>query len=145
VLRRAAYACASSRTEGASVIKLVLLAATGGALGSSARYLVSIGAGKLLGMGFPWGTLIVNIVGCFVMGLLVGLGATRLTISDEARVFIATGILGGFTTFSAFSADVLLLIERRHFGLAALYLTGSVGLSLLAVFAGLYLIRSWQT
>ena len=126
-------------------MKLVLLAAAGGALGSSARYLVNIGAGKLLGMGFPWGTLIVNIAGCFIMGVLVGLGAHRLTLSDEARVFMATGILGGFTTFSAFSADFALLFGRKHFGYAALYLTGSVGLSLLAVFAGLYLIRSWQT
>jgi fluoride exporter len=126
-------------------MKLVLLAAAGGALGSSARYLVNIGAGKLLGMGFPWGTLIVNIAGCFIMGVLVGLGAHRLTLSDEARVFIATGILGGFTTFSAFSADFALLFGRKYFGYAALYLTGSVALSLLAVFAGLYLIRSWQT
>jgi CrcB protein len=126
-------------------MKLVLLAAAGGALGSSARYLVSIGAGKLLGMGFPWGTLMVNVAGCFVMGLLVGLGATRLTITDEARVFLASGVLGGFTTFSAFSADFALLVERKNLGLAALYLTSSVALSLFAVFAGLYLIRSWQT
>jgi fluoride exporter len=126
-------------------MKLVLLAAAGGALGSSARYLVTVGAGKILGMGFPWGTLIVNIAGCFIMGLLVGLGAARLTITDEARVFLMTGILGGFTTFSAFSADVALLVERKNFGLAALYVSGSVALSLFAVFAGLYLIRSWQT
>ena len=126
-------------------MKLVLLAAAGGALGSSARYLVNVGAGKLLGMGFPWGTLIVNIAGCFVMGLLVGLGATRLTITDEARIFLMTGILGGLTTFSAFSADFALLVERKNFGLAALYIGSSVALSLFAVFAGLYLIRSWQT
>jgi fluoride exporter len=126
-------------------MNLVLLAAAGGALGSAARYLVNVGAGRLLGMGFPWGTLIVNVVGCFVMGLLIGLGALRLELGTEARTFLMTGILGGFTTFSAFSADFALLIERRDFGLAALYLTGSVALSLLAVFAGLYLIRTWQT
>jgi CrcB protein len=126
-------------------MKLVLLAAAGGALGSSARYMVTVGAGKILGMGFPWGTLIVNITGCFIMGLLVGLGAARLTITDEARIFLMTGVLGGFTTFSAFSADFALLVERKNFGLAALYVTGSVALSLFAVFAGLYLIRSWQT
>jgi fluoride exporter len=126
-------------------MKLLLLAAAGGALGSSARYLVNVGAGRLFGMGFPWGTLTVNIVGCFIMGLLVGLGATRLTISEEARVFLATGVLGGFTTFSAFSADFALLAMRKNYGLATLYLTGSVGLSLLAVFAGLYLIRAWHT
>jgi fluoride exporter len=126
-------------------MKLVLLAAAGGALGSSARYMVTVGAGKILGMGFPWGTLIVNITGCFIMGLLVGLGAARLTITDEARIFLMTGVLGGFTTFSAFSADFALLVERKNFGLAALYVTGSVALSLFAVFAGLYFIRSWQT
>jgi fluoride exporter len=126
-------------------MKLVLLAAAGGALGSSVRYLVTVGAGKLLGPGFPWGTLIVNVAGCFIMGLLVGLGAARLTITDEARIFLMTGILGGFTTFSAFSADFALLVERKNFGLAALYVSGSVALSLFAVFAGLYLIRSWQT
>ena len=126
-------------------MKLVLLAAAGGALGSAARYMVNVGAGRLFGMGFPWGTLIVNVLGCFIMGLLVGLGAQRLSITSEARVFLMTGILGGFTTFSAFSADFAGLFERRDFGLAALYLTGSVALSLLAVFAGLYLIRLWQT
>jgi CrcB protein len=126
-------------------MKLILLAAAGGALGSSARYLVGLGAGRLLGTGFPWGTFTVNVAGCFVMGVLVGLAAHRMTLGDEARVFLMTGILGGFTTFSAFSADALLLVERRDFGLAVLYVTGSVALSLAAVFAGLYLIRSWQT
>ena len=126
-------------------MNLVVLAAVGGALGSSARYLLNLGAGRLLGIGFSWGTLIVNVVGCFIMGVLIGLGAHRLTITNEARVFMMTGILGGFTTFSAFSADFMLLIERKNFGLAALYLTGSVVLSLLAVFAGLHLIRLWQT
>jgi fluoride exporter len=125
-------------------MNMVLLAAAGGALGSSARYLVNVGAGKLLGIGFPWGTLIVNIAGCFIMGLVVGWGALR-GLSNEARVFLATGILGGFTTFSAFSADFAALIERKNFALSALYLTGSVILSLAAVFAGLYLVRLWQT
>lgn len=123
----------------------MLLAAAGGALGSSARYLVNVTAVRFLGGGFPWGTMTVNIVGCFIMGMLVELAARRASFSEEARVFLTTGILGGFTTFSAFSADVALLAERKHFGLAALYLGGSVMLSLLAVFAGLYLIRSWQT
>jgi len=125
-------------------MNMVLLAAAGGALGSSARYLVNVGAGRLLGMGFPWGTMTVNIVGCFIMGVLVGWGALR-GMTNEARVFLATGILGGFTTFSAFSADFAALVERKNFGLSALYVTGSVVLSLMAVFAGLYLVRLWQT
>jgi len=125
-------------------MNMVLLAAAGGALGSSARYLVNVGAGRLFGMGFPWGTMTVNIVGCFIMGVLVGWGALR-GMTNEARVFLATGILGGFTTFSAFSADFAALVERKNFGLSVLYVTGSVVLSLAAVFAGLYLVRLWQT
>jgi CrcB protein len=89
--------------------------------------------------------MIVNVAGCFIMGLLIGYGAPRSTLTDEARVFLATGILGGFTTFSAFSADFAALIERKTLGLSALYVTGSVVLSLAAVFAGLYLVRLWQT
>ncbi len=126
-------------------MKLVLLAAAGGALGSSARYLFSVAAAKLLGMGFPWGTLGVNIIGSLLMGLLIELGALKLSMSQEWRVFLATGVLGGFTTFSAFSLDFAVLFERRDHLLAVLYLLGSVGLSLLALFAGLHLVRAWLT
>jgi CrcB protein len=79
------------------------------------------------------------------MGVLVGWGALRGTLTNEARVFLATGVLGGFTTFSAFSADFAALVVRKNFGLSALYVGGSVVLSLAAVFAGLYLVRLWQT
>jgi CrcB protein len=123
-------------------MKLVLLAAAGGALGSAARYLVNLGAGRLLGTGFPWGTLTVNIVGCFAMGLLIGLGAHRLSLSDETRVFIATGILGGFTTFSAFSLDAVLLWERGETGLALVYTCASVVLSIAGLLDGLSIVRS---
>jgi CrcB protein len=126
-------------------MKLVLLAAVGGALGSAARYLVNLASGQLFGLGFPWGTITVNIVGCFAMGLLVALGALKFSIPNELRIFIATGVLGGFTTFSAFSLDFALLFERKDYALAAIYLVSSVGLSLLALFAGLALIRAWLT
>ncbi len=126
-------------------MKLVLLAAIGGALGSAARYLMTVGANQLFGPAFPWGTLAVNILGCFVMGLVVALGALKLNLTNEMRVFIATGILGGFTTFSAFSLDFALLFERKDYGLAGLYLAGSVGLSILALFAGLIVVRTWLT
>jgi len=126
-------------------MKLLLLAAAGGALGSSARYLVNVIAGKLFGLGFPWGTLIVNVAGCFIMGLIIGLGALKWPMPNEWRVFLTTGILGGFTTFSAFSLDFAVLFERKDYGHAGLYLVGSVGLSILALFAALYLVRSWQT
>jgi CrcB protein len=95
----------------------------------------------MLGTEFPWHTLIVNVAGCFAMGLLTGLLALKLNLSQEARAFLTTGILGGFTTFSAFSLDVALLMERKAHLAAGAYAAGSVVLSLAAVFAGLHLIR----
>lgn len=123
-------------------MKLMLFAAAGGAVGAAGRYLVGVAAVRLLGHGFPWGTLIVNIVGSLIMGALIEAVALRYSISNEMRTFLTTGILGGFTTFSAFSLDFAVLIERKAHGLAALYLCTSVALSIGALFAGLYLARS---
>ncbi|HUR43762.1 MAG TPA: fluoride efflux transporter CrcB [Aestuariivirga sp.] len=116
--------------------------AAGGAIGSAARYMVNVWSGQLLGMEFPWATLIVNIAGCFAVGLLVELMALKLNVSNEVRAFLTTGILGGFTTFSAFSLDFALLVERKSYGLAGAYAASSVLVSLIAVFAGLYLVRA---
>ena len=116
--------------------------ALGGALGSAARYGVNIWSARLFGSDFPWHTFIVNVVGCFVMGLLVELMALKLNIGNDTRAFLTTGILGGFTTFSAFSIDFALLVERKSYGAAAAYGAGSVALSLIAVFAGLSLVRT---
>lgn len=124
-------------------IKYTLLAAAGGAIGAAARYLVNVLTLHLLGPGFPWGTLTVNVAGSFIMGVFVALGAFRFDFSYDVRVLIATGILGGFTTFSAFSLDFVTLFERKDYGLAAIYVAGSVGLSILALFAGLIIIRQW--
>ncbi len=121
---------------------IVLWVALGGAIGSAARYGVTVWSGRVLGAGFPWGTLAVNIIGCFTMGLLIELMAQKLNVSMETRAFLTTGILGGFTTFSAFSLDFALLVERKSYGLAGAYAAGSVILSLAAVFAGLYLVRA---
>jgi CrcB protein len=121
---------------------MILWVAAGGALGSAARYLVNVAAGRLLGPEFPWGTLTVNIAGSFVMGLMIALMAMKMQVSQEVRAFITTGILGGFTTFSAFSLDFAVLVERREAGLAALYVIASVALSLAAIFAGLKLGRA---
>lgn len=126
-------------------MKLVLFVASGGAIGAVLRYLVGLASGWLFGVGFPWGTITVNIVGSLVMGLVIGFAATKFHLTNELRLFIATGILGGFTTFSSFSLDFALLFERKDYGLAGLYLAGSVGLSILALFAGLYLVRAWVT
>ena len=121
---------------------MVVWVALGGAIGSAARYTVNVWSGRILGAGFPWHTLLVNIAGCFAMGLLVELLALKLNAGNETRAFLTTGILGGFTTFSAFSLDFALLVERKSYGLAGAYAAGSVVMSLLAVFAGLYLVRA---
>jgi CrcB protein len=113
--------------------------AAGGAIGASARYLTNVGLGRLLGTGFPWATLTVNVLGSFLMGLLVVLLAHK----DATRLapFLMTGILGGFTTFSAFSLDTIALWERGQALLAAAYVAGSVVLSLAAILAALHLFR----
>ena len=121
---------------------VVAWVALGGAIGSAARYGVNVWSGRLLGSEFPWATLAVNVIGCFAMGLLIELMALKLNVSLETRAFLTTGILGGFTTFSAFSLDFALLVERKSYGLAGAYAAGSVVLSLAAVFLGLYLVRA---
>jgi CrcB protein len=123
-------------------MKMLLMAAIGGAVGAGARYLVGVGALRLLGSGFPWGTLIVNVVGSLIMGLIIASVALKYSISNEMRTLLSTGVLGGFTTFSAFSLDFAVLMERKAQGLAMAYLGASVGLSILALFAGLYIART---
>ncbi|HKJ62097.1 MAG TPA: fluoride efflux transporter CrcB [Hyphomicrobiales bacterium] len=124
-------------------MKFALLAAAGGAIGAAARYIVNVLTLHVFGPGFPWGTFAVNIAGSFVMGVFIALGALRLNLSSEIRVLVATGIFGGFTTFSSFSLDFVTLFERKDYGIAAIYLAGSVGLSILALFAGLIIVRQW--
>lgn len=116
-----------------------LLVAAGGALGAVARY----GAGRILPMGdWPAATLTVNVVGGLLMGLLTGWLAFRGGPQQESiRLFAAVGVLGGFTTFSAFSLETALMIERRQVGLAAAYVGLSVLLSVAALFAGLWIAR----
>jgi CrcB protein len=121
----------------------LLLVAAGGAIGASLRHLANLAALRLAGPGFPWATLFVNVAGSLAMGLLVGWLARRAgTSSQELRLFLATGILGGFTTFSAFSLDFAVLWERGALGTALAYAMASVVLSLCAVFAGLAISRS---
>ncbi|MBM3520468.1 MAG: fluoride efflux transporter CrcB [Alphaproteobacteria bacterium] len=120
----------------------VLWVALGGALGSAARYGVNVWSGRLLGDAFPWHTLIVNVAGAFAMGVIVELMALKLDLGQEARAFLTTGILGGFTTFSAFALDFATLFERKAYLAAGSYAAASVALSLLAIFAGLAIVRS---
>jgi fluoride exporter len=118
-----------------------VLVFVGGGLGASLRHLVNVTCAKCIGTSFPWGTFIINITGSTVMGLIAGYLAFKGAASQPWRLFIMTGILGGYTTFSAFSLDAALLYERGALGLAAAYVLGSVILSIAGLFAGLALIR----
>ncbi len=117
----------------------LLQVALGGAIGASARYLTSVGAMRLMGPGFPWGTLAVNVVGSFLMGVLIVVLAQKGGM--KAAPFLMTGILGGFTTFSAFSLDAFTLYERGQSALAVTYVAASVLLSLVAIAAGVLVTR----
>lgn len=120
----------------------ILLVAIGGATGSVARYLTGLAMTRLLGPAFPWGTITVNIVGSFAIGILTELVARKLAAPMEMRLLLVVGFLGGFTTFSSFSLDTLALVERGA-GLTAFgYVAASVILSLAAAFGGLALGRS---
>jgi CrcB protein len=114
----------------------------GAGIGGLLRHAVNNAAVRLLGYGFPFGTLIVNIAGSFLMGALAGYFVVRTGIPQHFRLFLTTGILGGFTTFSAFSLDAALLIERHNYSLAAAYVGGSLFISLAALFAGLALFQA---
>jgi fluoride exporter len=113
----------------------------GGGLGATLRHVVNVTCARCLGTAFPYGTFIINITGSTVMGLIAGYLAFKGAASQPWRLFLMTGILGGYTTFSAFSLDTALLYERGEIGLAASYVLGSVVLSIAGLFAGLALVR----
>jgi len=119
-----------------------LIVFLGAGVGGALRHSVNVWAVRLLGYGFPFGTLIVNIAGSFAMGLLAGYFAYRTGTSQHVRLFLTTGVLGGFTTFSAFSLDTALLVARHGYGQAVAYVAASVAISLIGVFAGLALFRT---
>ena len=120
----------------------ILLVAAGGAVGSVLRYLVGLWTLRSFGPSFPWGTLTVNITRSFLIGVFAEVIARKFGASAEMRVFLITGILGGYTTFSAFSLDAITLVERGEPVTALIYVASSVVLSALAVFAGLALMRA---
>ena len=120
---------------------LYLIVFLGAGLGGALRHGVNVAAGRLFGLGFPYGTLIVNIAGSFLMGLLAGYFAFRPGVDQHLRLFLTTGILGGFTTFSTFSLDAALLVERHSLGMAAGYMVGSVAAGVSALFFGLAVFR----
>ena len=119
----------------------VLIIFIGGGVGSMLRHAVNQACAALFGIHFPSGTLAVNIIGSLAMGILAGWFAFRGD-GPLLRLFLATGVLGGFTTFSAFSLDAALLWERGQVGVAALYVGGSVAAGIIGVFVGLSLMRT---
>lgn len=123
-------------------LQLIAAVALGGAIGSVARYLVGIGSGRLFGMAFPWGTLIINVTGSFLIGTFIALFATRWDLSQAARVFLTVGICGGYTTFSTFSLDAFYLMERGELLSSAAYMIASVVMSVAALLAAIHLVRT---
>jgi CrcB protein len=119
-----------------------LIVFVGAGIGGAMRHGVNSLAALLLGTGFPFGTLAVNVVGSLAMGLIVEYLALMGEVSQHWRLFLATGVLGGFTTFSAFSLDAAVLYERGQLALAAAYVLISVGVSIAALFAGLFVVRA---
>ncbi|MBR0691806.1 fluoride efflux transporter CrcB [Bradyrhizobium lablabi] len=126
-------------------VHLLAAVAVGGALGSLARYLVAIGVARLLGSDFPWGTLIINVSGSFLIGVLVESFALMWNVSQAVRVFLVVGICGGFTTFSTFSLDAIVLMQRGELWSAGAYIAASVVLSIFALFGALHLVRAFAT
>jgi len=120
---------------------VILSVGVGGGLGALIRYFVA-GWVQPLGSDFNWGIFVVNITGGLVMGLVVEASALKLNLSPELRAFLTTGILGGYTTFSTFSLDSVLLLQKAQYAAAAFYIIGSVVLSIAALFAGLWIVRA---
>ena len=119
-----------------------LIVFLGAGIGGAMRHGVNVAAMRLVGAGFPWGTLAINIAGSFAMGLVAEYFALKSGLPQQWRLLLATGVLGGFTTFSAFSLEVALLYERGELMSAGLYVLGSVVLAVAGLFAGLYVVRA---
>lgn len=138
---RAMFKGVSPRHDKAIFMNGLFYVAAGGAIGASCRHLLGVGAIRVFGPGYPYGTFIANIMGSFLMGLLAGWLALKISGGTNIRLFLGVGLLGGFTTFSAFSLDAILMLERKAYGAFTGYVLGSVTLSLLALMAGLILSR----
>ncbi len=123
------------------MIATILQVAAGGALGATLRFLTGIGVARIAGPGMPLGVLTANVLGCLAMGLFIGVAAHRGLA--WLNPFVATGLLGGFTTFSSFSLEAINLMEEGRGGTAILYMGLSVGAGLGALYLGLYLVRSF--
>ena len=123
-------------------MQAAIIVLLGAGLGGAARYGLNVIVTRMMGTGFPFGILLVNLIGCFAMGVLAGWVALRGETSTSLRLFLMTGVLGGFTTFSAFALDTATLWERNAPGSAAIYVLASVLGSLAALGAGLAVARA---
>ncbi len=124
-----------------SALTNILAIAVGAAIGANLRYSLSLWAAQRWGASFPYGTLLVNVIGSFVIGFVLALAATRLNLSEPMRLLIVTGLLGGFTTFSSLSFEAYTLITNGSWQAAGIYLAGSFGLGLISVFLGAGIAR----
>jgi CrcB protein len=118
-----------------------IVIAVGGAFGAISRFWITTNVDKLYAATYPWGTFIVNLIGCFFIGLLFVLFSEKISLADDVRSLLVVGFLGAMTTFSTFSLDALLLIEQGQYGIAFSYLLGSVVVCLIATFVGINIAR----
>lgn len=125
------------------MVKSLLWIALGGAVGSMSRFLLSQVVHTVYSGRFPFGTLVINALGSFLIGIVFVMIAERLVLEPHWRSILIVGFLGAFTTFSTFSLETVALVEKGHYSLAALYIASSVGLCLTATVAGLLLARHW--
>ena len=124
-------------------MNIIAAVALGGALGAAGRFLVGRLMVKIMGTGFPWATLTVNIAGSFLIGFLVAMFATKINANMQWQAFLVVGILGGFTTFSAFTLEIGLMLQRNEFTTAAIYAFGSLLLGMVSLFAGLWIGKNF--
>ena len=123
------------------MIKAMFIAGLGGFLGTCLRYLVGKLTSHLFAPPFPWGTFAVNLIGSFIIGIFFGLAEKNHLISAQMNLFLITGFCGGFTTFSSFSHDLLLLLQNKHWGYFSIYLIFSIVLGIIFVSLGRYLVK----
>lgn len=122
-------------------MNMILSISVGAVIGALSRHYMMIWVARVLGTAFPWGTLFINVLGSLLMGVLIELLALRFSLSQEIRTLLTVGILGSFTTFSTFSLDAALLIQRGDIAFAASYAFASVLVGIGALFIGIYLVR----